>query len=66
MKRVIYVASPAMLTCNWPERLRQCKELLQQNPSPQHRRQLELNVKVYETLVNEEPSNKPIPVKLQV
>lgn len=48
------------------DRLQQCREQLQQNPLPERRRQLELNVKVYETLVNEEPSNKPMPIKLQV
>jgi hypothetical protein len=48
------------------DRLQECREQLQRNPSPERRRQLELNVKVYETLVNEEPSNKPMPVKFQV
>lgn len=48
------------------DRLQQCREQLQQNPPPERRRQLELNMKVYETLVNEEPSNQPAPIKLQV
>ena len=33
---------------------------------PERKRQLELNIKVYETLVNEEPANKPMPIKFQV
>jgi hypothetical protein len=48
------------------DRLQQCQELLQQNPSRERRQQLELNVKVYETLINEEPANKAMPIKLQV
>lgn len=48
------------------DRLQQCREQLQQNLSTDRKSPLELNVRVYEKLLNEEPSKKPMPVKLQV
>jgi hypothetical protein len=48
------------------DRLQQCREQLQRDPAGQRRRQLELNIRVYEMLLNEEPSKRPMTVKFQV
>ena len=48
------------------DRIAECQALLQKSPTPVEKLQLELNIKVYQILLNEEPKKKPEPIKFQV
>lgn len=48
------------------DRLEECRQALEQNPAPQERERLELNIQVYELLLREEQNKAPEPIRLQV